>query len=177
MTRHLTAGERQILQPIFKDALRYHTVRCDINKANVGGRGNSITPAGTAYFSQDIYCEDFSAKDVAESDQWVFVHEMAHAWQWQHGRYPVYEAIGTYFTKGGKYEKAYPYDLTSGSSFDDYNLEQQASIVADYWGLLTGKLRPQQNKNAQATKNDYLKMMTQLWNSGAPSSQLDGVPL
>jgi hypothetical protein len=90
----------------------------------VGGRDNSITPAGTAYFSQDHYWEDFSSSTEAW-DQWLFIHEMTHVWQWQHGRYPINEAIGVFFTKGGKYEKAYHYDLTSGNNLGEYNLEQQ----------------------------------------------------
>jgi hypothetical protein len=101
---------------------------------------------------------------------------MTHAWQWQHGRYPVYEGLGALITTGGKYEKAYPYDLTSGKSFDDYNLEQQGSIVADYWGLTKGQ-SPRRNNNKRATKGDYDNMMTQFWNSGAPPFHLDGVPL
>jgi hypothetical protein len=175
MARHLTTREVGLIQPIFHDTLRYTTIKCDINTANIGGKENSLTPAGTAYFSRLLYCEDFSS--AAAGDQWVFVHEMTHAWQWQHGRYPLNEAITTFISKGGKYQKAYPYDLTSGIEFDDYNLEQQASIVADYWGLLTGKLRPRFNRNAKSNIDEYVNMIERVRTSGYPRSHLDELPL
>ena len=177
MARHLTTGEIGLIQPVFKDTLRYESIRCDINKANIGGVKNSLTPAGTAHFSKLIYCEDFSSKDTDPGAQWVFVHEMTHAWQWQHGRYPLNEAIGAFIVNGFDYDQAYPYDLTSGNALDDYNLEQQASIVADYWALKTGMLRPKRNRNKQATLDDYTNVIAELWNSGEPRSQFQELPM
>jgi len=176
MSRFLTLGEVHLLGPVFGNTLNYRRIRCDINKADVGGKGNSITPAGIAYMSRNYYCGDFAAKDVDAIAQWVFVHEMGHVWQWQHGRYPVNEAIGVYISKAGKYEQAYPYDLEPGKDLLDYNFEQQAAIIADYWALLTKKLQPQYNRG-QAKLADYSTVISQLRSSGQPVPQLDRIPI
>lgn len=175
MARNLTNPETQMLMPIFKNTLRYGSIVCKINEANSGGVGNSITPAGTAYFSKLIYCADFSKTNP--QDQWVFVHEIVHVWQWGHGIYPVNAAIGIFLQTGGAYANAYPYDLTPGKDLNDFNIEQQASIVADYWALQTKNLAPQNNKNKKATLGDYNAVIDQLQKSGPPVSKLDQIPL
>ena len=170
MPRLLTVGEIHLLRPVFKNTINYHRIRCDINKANIGGEGNSITPAGHPYMSRNHYCEDFSSTDADAIDQWIFVHEIGHVWQWQHGRYPVNEAIGVFISKAGNYQQAYPYDLTPGKDLMDYNFEQQASIIADYWAVLTKKLQPQYNNNkGQVSLSDYTEVISQLQGSGAPT--------
>jgi len=165
MARLLTIDEIEILKPVFKNTLRYGAINCDVNKYDLGGEENSITPAGRAYFSRKIYCDDFSKKDA--DAQWVFVHEMTHVWQWQHGRYPVYEAAGLKIKYKGDYKKAYPYDLMPGKELSDYNMEQQAAIVADYWAL-TQQSQPWYNHNLNATLSDYTALIGQLLKSGPP---------
>jgi hypothetical protein len=175
VTRLLTVPEiHRLLLPVFRNTLKYHSIRCSINEANIGGVNNSLTPAGIPYFSQNIYCADFSL--AGANDQWVFVHEMTHVWQWQHGIYPVMEALGLVITHR-HYQKAYPYDLTPGKELEDYNIEQQASIIADYWGLFTRKLTPQYNKDLRATLSDYTDLIEDLHKSGPPTPELDRIPL
>lgn len=175
MARHLTKDEiERILGPIFRYSLRYHSIRCDINTGNVGGVSNSITPAGVAHFSKLVYCEDFF-KATAD-DQWVFVHEMTHVWQWAHGVYPIWSAVGIFLQKKGDYANAYPYDLAPGKKLDDFNIEQQASIVADFWALATKKLSAQNNNNAKATVGDYVDLIDEARNAGPPLSKSD-IPL
>lgn len=174
MRRPLTTLEVHLLKPVFKDTLRYGAIVCSINELGIGGPGNSITPAGIPLFSKLVYCDDFSK--TTPDDQWVFVHEMTHVWQWGHGTYPANSAIGLWMQTLTDYEKAYPYDLASGKSLDDFNIEQQASIVADYWGLLTKKLVPQNNNNKQATASDYTALIDELQKSGPSVRKLDQVP-
>jgi len=73
---------------------------------------------------------------------------------------------GLISTNRGDYVKAYPYNLTRGSNLSDFNIELQASIVADYWALLTQKLAPQDNKNPKATLAGYSVVIDQLQKSG-----------
>jgi hypothetical protein len=70
MARGLTNTEIKLLLPVYRNTLRYGAIQCDVNTMNIGGKSNSITPGGVAYFSSDIYCEDFSAAHTW--DQWVF---------------------------------------------------------------------------------------------------------
>jgi hypothetical protein len=172
MARNLTNPERQMLEPIFKDTLRYGSIVC--KEANMGVLG--ITPAGVAYFSPSVYCPDFS-KTTNPGDQWVFVHEMVHVWQWGHGIYPANGAIGLFLQTGGAYTNAYPYDLTPGKDLTDFNIEQQASIVADYWALLTKKLAALKNNNKKATVGDYSAVIDQLQKSGPSVRKLAQIPL
>lgn len=174
MARNLTISEKQMLKPIFKNTLLYGSIVCKVNEANVGGAGNSITPAGVIYFSREIYCPDFSQTNAY--DQWVFIHEIVHVWQWGHGVYPIYAAICIFLRTAGAYASAYPYDLIPGKDLTAYNLEQQASIVADYWALLTNKLRAQNNNNKQAVISEYSAVIDQLQNSGPAVRKLDEIP-
>jgi hypothetical protein len=100
-------------------------------------------------------------------------HEMMHVWQWGHRVYPVYSAIGTFVRTAGDYVKAYPYELTPGRPLAAFNLEQQASIVADYWALLTGLLAPQNNTKANPSLSDYSAFMAELWKAGPSIRKLD----
>jgi hypothetical protein len=164
-----------MLTPIFKGTLRYGSIVCTTNDANIGGAGNSITPAGVPHFSKFVYCADFS--NTTADNQWVFVHEIAHVWQWGHSIYPVNAAVGLFLQNVADYTKAYPYDLAPGNNLSDFNIEQQASIVADYWALLTQKLTPQDNKNPKAALGDYTVVIDQLQKSGPSIRKLDQFPL
>ena len=59
MPRLLTVGEIHVLKPVFRNTLNYHRIHCDINKANIGGKANSITPAGMPYMSRDCYSNGY----------------------------------------------------------------------------------------------------------------------
>jgi len=175
MDRYLTSSEKEMLRQIFKNTLPYDKIVCRINRHNVGGTYNSITPAGIPYFSTSIFCGDFS---IASDDrQWIFVHEMTHVWQWWHRIYPTLSAVGLFIGKAGQYENAYPYDLTPKKSFLAFNIEQQASIVADYWALNNNKNVALRNNDPQPALADYWDLIRQLQTSGPPVNRLDEDPL
>lgn len=187
MPRNLTDPEIQLLKDVFKDTLRYEAVRCGTTDAVQ----IAVAPAGVAYFSQKYYCDDFSQAD--EWPQWVFVHEMVHIWQWGHHVWPAIQAICPFIQfkawprtqaffgasqSKGDYGYAYYYDLAPGKKLTDYNIEQQASIVADYWALSSKtQLGPQRNNDQQATLDDYTVLVAQLQNSGPSVRKLDQVPI
>ena len=175
MARGITTGEYLLIKDVFKETVRYDAIRCDQNKANIGGKGNSLTPAGVIYFSTLWYCKDFSqAPDGFQ--KWLFVHEMMHVWQWGHNVYPVWQALGLVIAHGGIYEAAYPYDLVPGKSLTEYNMEQQASIIADYWALFTNQHKVRDNRNTQATIDGYLPLIAELQKSGPSLPKLDQMP-
>jgi hypothetical protein len=67
-------------------------------------------------------------------------------------------------------DKMYPYDLTRYKRFKDYNIEQQASIVADYWAVNNSKpalhcLKPRSPKDS-----DYWDLMMQVQHAEKPPS-------
>src|SRR5262245_11935359 len=117
----LTAGERQLLEPVFRHMLPYDKIVCKVNRLRIGGKDNSITPRGTAYFAVTVYTADFSM--ASHNDKWIFVHEMTHAWQHHHGTNVVLAAVGLTFRHLFRYDHAYPYTLTSKSRFRQFNIE------------------------------------------------------
>ena len=174
MMRSLSTGEIALIRPLFKSSLAYHRVRCDINTANVGGAGNSITPAGVAHFSSYIYNNDFSGE--GPDYKWVFVHEMTHVWQWQNCIQPVWGAVAAFIETLGNYPKAYAYTLNVSKSFRDYNIEQQGAIVADYWAVSSALLKAQCNSNSKTSVADYTQLMAEIQAARPPKSLLDCAP-
>jgi hypothetical protein len=67
---------------------------------------------------------DFSAPDVPLRLQAVFVHELTHVWQAQHGISLILAKI-----KAGDSAAAYAYDLAGDREFAAMNIEQQAMVV------------------------------------------------
>ena len=73
-------------------------------------------------FPQTAAAADFSQAPLGL--QGLFVHELTHVWQAQQG-------VGLLWAKirCGDGPAAYAYDLMSGHSFGDLNIEQQAMVV------------------------------------------------
>ncbi|WP_255308645.1 hypothetical protein, partial [Enterobacter hormaechei] len=77
---------------------------------------------------KSMYREDFSANSVFIEDKYVFIHELGHVWQHQHGQWVRMRGAFSWAAE-------YTYRLDK-EKLTDYSLEQQASILADYWLLL-----------------------------------------
>lgn len=82
-------------------------------------------PAGQLARSADA--DDFSKATAGVRAH--FVHELTHVWQYQNGVNLVLEKVLMFFQYGA-YE-GYFYELAPEKSFEAYNIEQQASIIAD----------------------------------------------
>jgi hypothetical protein len=158
-TRTLTDGEKALLKSVFGDTLPYDTQEITTNDSNLGGAGNSITPLGTPHFSTQIWVDDFS--DPA-ANRWTFVHEFGHVWQYRFGTQPIIGALANEATFSN-YDDSYPYDLTTSTNFLDYNIEQEASIVADYWAVSNSQSARKCTNPASPTVSSYLGLMGQVW--------------
>lgn len=151
--RGLTANERKLVMPIFKDSIDYDKVKIHHGRfiPIFQPSQTAMTPFGTIHFPDDIYEEDYTSPsrvfpDVISSKN-LFVHEMAHVWQYQLGYSPFLNGIiialkGGYFGNrnyihhdGYPVANAYEYlsKVQSNQDLSDFNMEQQASIVADYY--------------------------------------------
>lgn len=167
--RKLTPSEISLLlQPIFLGTLPYKALWIGTNDLEFGGLDNSITFSGRPLMAQSIWAPDYSAAPAAY--QWVFIHEFAHVFNWCHGgsniRSGLWLGAGALFTSKS-YEDYYPYDLSQFNSLDDYNFEQRASIIADYWYVLMGKA-PKHNTSSSNTLTRYRHFIAQVQNAGAP---------
>ncbi len=168
MGRRLTRPEMNLLYTVFNSKLPYGRIECNINSSNIGGIDNSITPTGDPYFSVHVYTGDFSADTVTLGNKWIFFHELTHAWQYYHRVDVLFSAIGLALSNMRcGYGAAYPYSLKSSKNFSSFNIEQQASIVADYWAM-TQSAQPIRNKDPNPAIADYRPYIDQLQKSGAP---------
>ena len=162
--RMLKLGEKAILRPLFRDTFPYEDQQIGANTREWGGHTNSITPNYLPRLALSLWRFDFSG--ASNSDKWIFVHEMAHAWQWYHGRNNILSAAQLAL-RYKNYEDAYDYNFDDAVSFFDFNFEQQASLVADYW-YITQKLVPQNNKGMRADQKTYEQYMAEVWAAGPP---------
>ncbi|MGZ8291192.1 MAG: Rhs element Vgr protein [Telluria sp.] len=127
--RLLTDGEVAMARMVFGDALDYGRVRIFRRRYLPFGmqpRNCAMSPNGSIYFHQSCCLPDFSRGDD-HAKHW-FMHEMVHVWQHQLG-YPVRLRGAIRIGLG------YDYELDSGKTLADYNMEAQGDLLADYFVL------------------------------------------
>lgn len=143
MGRPLTAGEVQLARDIFRESIDYTRVVIHDGKYMFFQPSNSgMTPNGEIYV-HGIYSADYSAESPQRKA--FYIHEMVHVWQHQNGVFSagvIGAAIWEMIEEGFDYAAAYPYVLDASRDLRDYDLEQQASIIEDYFRLTRLRLRP-----------------------------------
>ncbi|EOE6914620.1 type IV secretion protein Rhs [Cronobacter turicensis] len=129
--RLMTPGEIAMARRVFGYSIVYSRVwvHCDSYfPFGLQSKGVAMAPNGELWFRKEGYKPDFSASNVLIQSRHVFIHELGHVWQHQHGQWVrtrgLFSWAADYFYQLDKF------------SLIDYSLEQQASIIADYWLLL-----------------------------------------
>ena len=173
MSRRITDGEDKMLRRIFREMLPYDRLTVEVNKRDLGGKANSITPSGVTYMSQLIYVDDFSKAPL--DAQWTFVHEHVHVWQYVHGALVALDAVGLWIWNVGSYANAYSYKLDPETSFKNLNIEQQASCVADYFFVEKG-LQSKDNIGSNAGLEIYKAALSDFWSAGPPRKSIAQPP-
>jgi hypothetical protein len=127
--RGLTSGEIEIAKTIFGSSIDYSKVRVHSGPyTKFQSTDTIVTPNGHLYCG-GLYSDDFSAGDRS-----LFIHEMTHVWQYQNNVLnPRIAALTAWARAGFNYDGAYHYTLDPAKDLLDYNLEQQAAMVADYF--------------------------------------------
>jgi len=140
-SRNLTTGEIAMARSIFGDAIDYSKVKIHNEEYMWFGMQDAktaMTPDGEIYFSQAGYKEDFSRESVV--DRWWLIHEMVHVWQAQLG-YSV-RLNGAMLFPGRVVGDVYSYELTNADGsiprLQDFSMEQQGDLIADYFLIHTG---------------------------------------
>lgn len=120
-TRRLSLGERAIAAEMFGAGLDAGRIRILAlpawRRAFVAGPALVVWPTTEARL-------DFAAPDTPLAVQGVFVHELTHVWQAQHGVSLILAKL-----KAGDSHASYAYDLSGGADFSRLNIEQQAMVV------------------------------------------------
>lgn len=134
VSRPLTKGEIALAKTVFGDSVDYAAVYISDQKfVGFHPAGTAMAPNGNL-FMYGCYQDDYSQHSVMT--QSLFIHEMTHVWQYQNKVLaPIAEAVKLNLEHKFNYLAAYPYTLDSKKDLLDYNMEQQASIVQDYFAI------------------------------------------
>lgn len=130
--RPLTAGEVALARQVFGNSICYDKVGITDGKfMPFQPKGTAMAPDGNLYM-YGCYHADYSA--MPPLTQSHFIHEMAHVWQKQNGVLdPIASALKLNLTYRFNYNAAYFYTLDAARDLTSYNMEQQATIVQDYF--------------------------------------------
>lgn len=138
-SRVLTSGEMAMAKSLFKDSIDYTKIKVHSEEYLPFGLqpdNTAMTPNGEMYFNPDYYKDDFS---LLPADQHWFMHEMVHVWQYQLGYWVKLHGLLLHPGKlWGLLGDPYQYELKPGDKLQDFNMEQQGDIIADYYCWSTG---------------------------------------
>jgi hypothetical protein len=124
--RHLTPDEVAKAKTVFADILDYSHIKID-EKATIMTKDKGIIYVGfNTINSWGALRED------------IFIHELVHVWQYQKfGAGYISNALKAQVSKEG-YNYAYNKGWEKSASIHDFNAEQQADLVQDYYRLKKG---------------------------------------
>lgn len=130
--RRLRLGEINLASSLFGYSIYYHKVWIHLESYlpfNLQNPGQAMSPDGEMWFRPQKYEHDFSMpiNQRSPNAQHLFMHEMMHVWQHQRGMWVRVRGAFSWAVD-------YTYSLDKENLLD-YGLEQQASIVSDYWLL------------------------------------------
>lgn len=141
-TRALTPGELREARSIYGARINYQSVEIHNGKYAIWQPDNTeMAPNGHVYFPTPIYKPDFSVNTDAMS---FLIHEFGHVWQVQSGVWLIMRRV---FRDGGDYDYG---AIDANATLGRYKVEEQASILADYYRLLRG-LGPQHGSGPVAS--------------------------
>lgn len=131
--RALESHEADIARQVFGDALNISALNL-AEGGLLGSFGVARTLPKLVTFPRGVLTKP---QHQARYERWL-VHELTHAYQYQHGK-SVLSLLPT--AMAGFFKKSfYDYGGEEGlrdRSFSDFNTEQQANIIADYYYLST----------------------------------------
>lgn len=139
--RPLTSGEQALARSVFSDTIDYAAVRVHHHNFVIWqGARYIITPNGHIYLGRSLReLSDFSAASLAM--QGLFIHEMAHVWQYQQGINVLMRGALEQVRHFCGFNQ-YRYQLEVGKALGSYKLEQQAEILRHYFLAQHGEPTP-----------------------------------
>jgi hypothetical protein len=153
--RVLTEGEIDLVEPIFGAGVDTSLIRvAPARFVRFQDDYTYMTPSNTIYAPGDLFRADFSAAEIDPYLQGVFVHEVGHVWQHQNGMDLIAAGLITFAGTHGDYAKAYPYALDGARDLTEYGIEQQASILEDWFLMRVHDLAPGRLENPPDTKKE-----------------------
>ncbi len=152
-THPLRPGELQLAKSIYGNTIRWDRVRMD-ERAWLGPRQFRL-----------CYVSGFIINSWGSMSTAIFIHELMHVWQYQQlGLVYIPRALRAFhslenYNYGGWLSLKIVQE--KGGSLWDFNLEQQADIVADYYRIRSGE-RPHWGNANQLQLEVYQYFIDQL---------------
>ena len=135
-SRSLTAAEHALADLVFKGSLDSATITLT---DTAGGGGRAFTFLGMNAGSMNLNLGD-DYKDQPDlsikSYRDLLIHELVHAWQWKNGGNDagyVVSGIGARFEELFRGQHATYHPDRIGRDWEEYHLEQQATIVEEWF--------------------------------------------
>lgn len=129
-SRSLAPEEIELAKSVFGDKIDYSKVKI-VNGKLFGGQPSdtAMAPEGSIYFGAGVYSDNYGLPSTSSALQDLFIHEMTHAMQFQHGVNVFGSALKLHVNNffGGPD----PYKYQPGRSFRSYNVEQQGNVARD----------------------------------------------
>ena len=134
--RPMSKPEREAVTPVFKATIPYDRV---VIKDGLGlGQRPYTVPSAHPNRYFNIFLGSAFRKPLDDPPNWLIaylVHELVHVWQSFNNGSALAYAIDSMVNQGCMGKRAYVYEV--GLNWSQYNVEQQAHIVEDWY--LDGK--------------------------------------
>lgn len=137
--RPLTEDEISHFKEFYGDTIDYSKIKLHHSETSDKFRNMNgdlaMAMNDTLIISKRIYDGTYGVYE-----KYIMVHELGHVWQHQHSPVilplkAVKQRLENYFSENKGALALYRYRLEPDKEFDDYGVEQQASILADYYAL------------------------------------------
>lgn len=134
--RELTEGEIQMASEIYRRSIDYSQVRIvreSFFPFKMQGKLTAMAPDGFIYIPAYSPLDSFDYSISRINLQHMFMHEMCHILQYQSGMQVMIRGLDSWLVM---YKYEIDFNSSNQKALSDYRMEQQASIISDYWHLL-----------------------------------------
>jgi hypothetical protein len=133
--RNLASGEMNFAAQVFQDSLpAWGRIFLTDGLGPIPGYDNPYTDENFGMFTinvgPDVYPDATLTRNYLGFGTYrnILIHEMTHVWQYYHGYWVVLRSL--WANTGGV---GYDYTVGASDAWDDYNVEQQAHLVEDWF--------------------------------------------
>src|SRR5260370_12872939 len=135
-SRNLSSGEIHFAAQVFEDSLpEWGRISITDGLGPIPGFDNPFTnqmgPTFTLNLGTDVYPDATLTTNYLGFGTYrnILIHEMTHVWQYYQGYWVVFRSIWA----NSRFGAGYDYTIGASDAWDDYNVEQQAHLVEDWF--------------------------------------------
>lgn len=165
--RYLASGEERLARSVFEGSLPYKRIVIS-DGLGLDNRPFTVPEPMTSRYILNL--GDTYAMTVRDEDKALLIHELTHVWQGEHGDWRGDYVFQSVWHQAKKGNKAYKYDPDHLGRWTQYNPEQQASLVEDWYKVL------RDDGPAAAERDPRFRPYIQFWIRGKRTIEVPDVP-